>query len=67
MLKILGDSDIKAITDENRLVEGCNRSEEKLGTNAIGTCLYLKEPIQIWAGEHYYVHHRDKTCSGANF
>ncbi|MBS4959907.1 MAG: sigma 54-interacting transcriptional regulator [Clostridiales bacterium] len=65
VLKILGDSDIKAITDENRLVEGCNRSEEKLGTNAIGTCLYLKEPIQIWAGEHYYVHHRDKTCSGA--
>lgn len=65
VLKTLGDEDIKAITDENRLIEGCNRSEERLGTNAIGTCLYLKKPIQIWADEHYYIYHRDKTCSGA--
>lgn len=47
------------------LVVGANRSEEFAGTNAIGTCLTLKKPIQIWNEEHYIKSHKNYACSSA--
>lgn len=31
-----------------------NLSEKRIGTNAMGTCLYLDKPIQTYAEEHFY-------------
>ena len=30
-------------------------TEESIGTNAIGTALYLDKPVQIVGAEHYYL------------
>lgn len=65
VLKIIGDTDIVEFAKKNLLIEGCNRNEKVLGTNAIGTCNAIKKPIQIWASEHYYLSHLNWTCSGA--
>ena len=65
VLKIIGDRDIKKLARLNKLVEGCNRSERKLGTNAIGTPLEIGVPIQVFGDEHYYTLHNDWACSGA--
>lgn len=65
ILHIIGDDDVVELAANNLLVVGANRSEESIGTNAIGTPLILDKPIQIWGEEHYYVPHRTWTCSGA--
>ena len=65
VLKIIGDNDIMKIAEKNKLVEGCNRSERKLGTNAIGTTLETGMPIQVLGDEHYYTLHGNWVCSGA--
>ncbi len=65
VLKSIGDEDILRQAAENRLVEGCNRSERRLGTNAIGTCIETRTPIQIYGHEHYYTMHAHWVCCGA--
>lgn len=65
VLRIIGDDDSLETARETLLVEGADRSEAALGTNAIGTALYLRQPIQIWADEHYYQPHRLWSCSAA--
>ena len=46
-------------------VPGANRSEAALGSNAIGTSLYLAKPIQIGATENYSKCGHLWTCSAA--
>lgn len=66
VLDLLGDRDIiEQSVHGSLLVVGANRSEAFAGTNAIGTCLALKKPIQVWNGEHYVIGHKKYTCSGA--
>jgi len=65
VLKAIGDKGIMELAKKNMLVEGCNRSERKLGTNAIGTPLETGKPIQVFGKEHYYSPHSDWVCSGA--
>lgn len=65
ILHIQGDPDIIEQGKNTLLVVGANRSEAFAGTNAIGTCLTLRKPIQIWHGEHYIQGHQAYTCSGA--
>jgi transcriptional regulator of acetoin/glycerol metabolism len=66
VLKILGDPEIlRKAAHDNGMVEGCNRSEHRIGTNGIGTALVIQEPIQVVAGEHYYPLHPHWVCSGA--
>ena len=67
ILKLIGDKDIKekASSQQNPLVEGSNRSENIVGTNSIGTVLATKEPLQLYASEHYCTLHFSWTCSGA--
>lgn len=44
---------------------GTDWSERAIGTNGVGTCVYLRQPIQIFAEEHYrYIRHA-LYCSGA--
>lgn len=66
ILDLIGDEEIIAKGKESSLlVIGANRGEAFAGTNAIGTCLAIKRPIQIWNGEHYILSHKKYACSAA--
>src|SRR6267142_5116739 len=49
--------------DAVRLVNGANWNERVCGTNAIGTALSLKEPVQIHATEHFCTGIKPWSCS----
>lgn len=44
---------------ENTEFHLANISEDRVGTNAMGTCLYINKPIQTYGEEHYHktLHH----------
>ncbi len=65
VLKVMGDRSVLDAAENNLLVEGAARNEESIGTNGIGTCIYLKRPLQVWADEHYYKPHSMWTCSAS--
>ncbi|MGI6257384.1 MAG: sigma-54-dependent Fis family transcriptional regulator [Anaerovoracaceae bacterium] len=68
ILDLVGDDDIiKHGREHSLLVIGANRRESMVGTNAIGTCIVNKKPIQLWNEEHYKTKHKDYVCSGAPF
>lgn len=60
-----GDPNILAVAQKNGLVAGACRSENRLGTNGIGTVLTTQTPLQVFAAEHYYAVHTNWACSGA--
>ncbi len=62
-----GDPDIIERGDVTKLGLGSVRNEQVVGTNGIGTALYLQRPVQIWGEEHYVEKHKSYTCSGAPF
>jgi len=65
VLKIFGEEDTIAAVRGNLLVEGACRNEKSIGTNAIGTCIYLKKSLSIIADEHYYKPHNMWSCTAA--
>ncbi len=68
ILDLVGDDDIiEHGKTHSLLVIGANRGESTVGTNAIGTCIVDKKPIQLWNEEHYKSRHKDYVCSGAPF
>lgn len=65
ILEVMGN---ELIMDENRklsFLKGCRWLEKDVGTNAIGTSIYLNKPIQILGAEHYCRKQHKWTCSGA--
>lgn len=65
LLEVIGDNDIMENAQITKLVVGANRNEKQVGTNAIGTCLFLDQPLQVWAEEHYFINHHSWACSAA--
>lgn len=66
VLDYLGDQQIVASSQAaTHLVPGACRQEAIAGTNAIGTALYLRRPVQICGSEHYCRKHQIYTCSCA--
>ena len=66
VLYLAGDDEIiQSSNNVSKLCVGANRSERYSGTNAIGTCLAIDKPIQIFGSEHYVKHHQSYTCSAA--
>lgn len=59
--------DLITLKDASKInfVRGASWIEEEVGTNAIGTALILKKPIQISGPEHYCRKHHTWTCSSA--
>lgn len=54
ILNIIGDPEIiQAAEKYSCLCVGANRSEAYFGTNAIGTSIFLNQPLQIRGVEHY--------------
>lgn len=66
LLHTCGDADVlDRASNQVRFIIGANWSERAVGTNAIGTTLYLGRPIQISGAEHFCLNHHNWTCSAA--
>ncbi len=65
LLEVVGDKGIVSRTREVHLCPGASWSEEKKGTNAIGTALVEKAPVQIYAWEHFCEENQFLTCAAA--
>ena len=64
IMESFGDEDTLKKADRGlNFVKGACWTEEEVGTNAIGTALSLKRPIQVSASEHYCLPHHAWTCS----
>src|SRR5215475_2879394 len=58
-----GDPATLEAAEDVRLVSGANWDELVCGTNAIGTALSLKEPVQVHATEHFCAGVKPWSCS----
>lgn len=65
VISICGHRIICEAGEDIHLVPGGLWNESKMGTNAIGTAIALKKPIQIHALEHYCEAVKAWTCSAA--
>src|SRR5262249_28461516 len=63
ILKTEGDPATLEAAEDVRLVTGANWDELVCGTNAIGTALSLKEPVQVHATEHFCAGIKPWSCS----
>jgi len=59
----VGDKDILEDQERRGLGLGSESRESVRGTNGIGVAIYLDQPIQIWAEEHYCWDNHDWYCS----
>jgi transcriptional regulator of acetoin/glycerol metabolism len=65
LLQVLGDPAILSRTRQVYLCAGATWGEADVGTNAIGTALVEKRPIEIYAWEHFSQGNQFLTCSAA--
>lgn len=65
ILEVIGDEDTINIANDIDLIPGADWTEEKAGTNGIGTALVLKKPVQVSGPEHYVRQLHTVTCSAA--
>lgn len=65
VLEISGDQEILEMARANNYLPGCRRTEDEVGTNAIGLSLLLRRPVQVTGYEHYNVNHHPWTCSSS--
>lgn len=65
IMEILGDHDALTNPMTVNFFQGAGWSETEAGSNAIGTALVLKKPIQVSGSEHYCRKHHCLTCSAA--
>ncbi|GAA0077243.1 sigma-54-dependent Fis family transcriptional regulator [Clostridium sp. CTA-5] len=65
LLEIIGDQDIMERANELNFLKGELWTENVVGTNAIGTALYLNKPMQTIGGEHYGKNQHSWTCSAS--
>lgn len=65
LLDVQGDTVITERTRQVHLCPGGDWSEAAKGTNAIGTAIVEKKPVQIFAWEHFCEPNHFLTCSAA--
>ncbi len=65
IIDVIGDKDIMERVEELNFLKGELWSENVVGTNAIGTALYLNKPVQTIGAEHYGINQHTWTCSAA--
>lgn len=65
VIEVIGNQQIMKKNQKLNFLRGCRWKEEDVGTNAIGTSLYLNKPIQTLAAEHYCKQQHRWTCSAA--
>jgi len=65
LLEIVGDEATQQIAQTANFIPGTSWAEDIVGTNGIGTPLYLDKAIQVCRSEHYCLNFHRWTCSGA--
>jgi transcriptional regulator of acetoin/glycerol metabolism len=66
ILECYGDPAIlRQIGSSTNAVKGAQWSERWAGTNAIGTSIFLKQPVQIFSSEHFAHGCHEWVCSSA--
>lgn len=65
IMELFGDEDMLQNPLTKNFFRGASWHEQEAGTNAIGTALFIKEPIQVSGAEHYCQQHHCLTCSSA--
>ncbi|WP_195335958.1 sigma-54-dependent Fis family transcriptional regulator [Paraclostridium bifermentans] len=65
IIEVIGDKDIMDRANELNFLKGELWTESIVGTNAIGTAIYLNKPIQTIGAEHYGKNQHSWTCSAS--
>ncbi|MGE4587913.1 MAG: sigma-54-dependent Fis family transcriptional regulator [Mangrovibacterium sp.] len=65
ILEVRGDQQTLNDAQQLKFIKGAAWTEKQVGTNAIGTAIYEKCPLQVSASEHYCFKHHHWTCSAA--
>ncbi|MEV6908836.1 GAF domain-containing protein [Amycolatopsis sp. NPDC051071] len=60
-----GSTAVRRRADGLGFVEGVDWHENAAGTNAIGTALVTRHPVQVYSAEHYVRNQHDWTCAAA--
>ena len=60
-----GRTGVRRLADRLGFVAGSAWTEANVGTNAIGTCLVVGEPVHIRGPEHYVESHTRWSCAAA--
>ena len=60
-----GRPGVRRLADHLGFVPGSAWTEANVGTNAIGTCLVVGEPVHIRGAEHYVESHTRWSCAAA--
>lgn len=65
LLEIIGDDYVLSHVQTGNFVCGASWSEERAGTNGVGTLVTLQKPIQIFGCQHYCRNFHKETASSA--
>ncbi|BAL22905.1 sigma-54-dependent Fis family transcriptional regulator [Azoarcus sp. KH32C] len=65
IIDLHGDSRARHAGEIVNLAQGGRWMEDVIGTNAIGTAIAAREPVQIYASEHYCLDVKRWTCAAA--
>ncbi|MCX5780039.1 MAG: sigma-54-dependent Fis family transcriptional regulator [Firmicutes bacterium] len=65
IMEAFGDEDTLDEAKTINFVKGADWTEKSVGTNAIGTAIVLKKPLQTVGAEHYCRKHHVWTCSAS--
>lgn len=65
ILKLSGNEKMRLAIRDGGFVEGADWSEQSAGSNAIGTSLAIKKPIQFCGYEHFCIFTQKTACSSA--
>jgi hypothetical protein len=60
-----GSTAVRRSADRLGFAEGASWAEEVVGTNAIGTALVTRAPLQVHSAEHFVRTHHGWTCAAA--
>lgn len=65
IIKCIADPEIGSVCEERKFKVGYDWSESQIGSNAIGTALYLQRPVYFIRAEHYRQISQVGYCSAA--
>jgi sigma-54 dependent transcriptional regulator, acetoin dehydrogenase operon transcriptional activator AcoR len=65
ILDLHGESRARNAGERINLAPGGRWVEEVIGTNAIGTAIATRQPVQLYASEHYCIDVKGWTCAAA--
>ncbi|MCW6508866.1 sigma-54-dependent Fis family transcriptional regulator [Lichenifustis flavocetrariae] len=65
LLDIVSDQSFDDTADAAAIRPGCVWTEDLCGTNGLGTAAFLKRPITVEGGEHFFSRYRSLTCTAS--